>query len=166
MTLEVEYKQLPFTKNYCIGFFLFEGHSTNCKIEAKRLTYPNGSKEFIDHLPILLLACRTHMTAMFGDPNYTNRDTDDQNSDILVLWLTTVATKHPLRAIITASNQDGTILKSMEGIKVKTMHDSHVVEEILIGRMNYLMVNAGALEQMSSNDPEKCIKVSVTIIKE
>lgn len=167
-TLDVSYKELPFAQNYCIGFFLYNGQTTNCQIEAKRLNYPNGQKQFVNHLPILLIACRTHVSALYGDPNRIKKLPENQNqfSDLLVLWLTTVATKRPLRAILHASDHSGTIYRSVEGAKVKIMHDSHIVEDILKGSMDYLAMNSGCLKKMSSDNQKNCVQISVTIIKD
>lgn len=168
MKLEVDYMQIPHGSTLCIGFFLLEGQTPNSIIAAKRLSLSKFWNRFTNHLPILLLACRTHMSAMIGDADLARRryHADRPEQDILVLWLVTVKTKRPLRASLSGFSQDGIHFREVSGLKVRNFHDAQKVEEFLCGPLDYLNLSAGTLKLLTGNGGNENILVGVNILKE
>ncbi|XP_055915613.1 uncharacterized protein LOC129948557 [Eupeodes corollae] len=159
-----------FGENVCLGILSYGG------IENKKSSRPalrgickqNSflSETFAhleNHLPILVMACKTSICSLLDDKELSKEliDREDQTKHILIIWLATVQTTKPIFCTITAF--DKLMISSRSTIiNVRSLDSPQKPEEFISNETNYLMLNHGELNILSEEGKES-IRVEIKI---
>lgn len=140
---------LELDRNICLGILVYEG-----KPENLRENHSNAmlSREFVNydrHIPILIMACRGNYVKMYEE------DADafiDPDADFLAVWLVMPETsvKQKILATVTVHNEE--LTKSLSSLmQVRNASNSQDVREFMETETDFLIVNQGFLEEISTN---------------
>lgn len=126
--LEANFSLLKFNENYCLGFFAYGGSKTETQPES---AVPNSflnlsTPKYLNHLPVVLLACRTHLLAISGQ----HVEESDPKADIFVLWFVTVPTTDPIYAEVQVANTCGSQKRKIT-LKVRSVVDTQDVWDFI-----------------------------------
>lgn len=150
ISLVVSREFLKIEKNVCLGIL---AHKIENEKHSNALLVSNY-KHLEHQLPILIMACRGNYIKML----VTESEIDDPESDFVVIWLMapklTSSESNPRRklsATITVHDED--FKKSLSTlVQVRSACDSHNIHEFIGKETNFLTVDSGFLNEISSDD--------------
>lgn len=160
----------PFGENVCLGVLAYGGIEKKldsqpalrgiCK-QNSFLSKPYTHLEH--HLPVLLMICRTSMSAVLDDKSLakTLMDPKDVKKHVLVIWLATVQTTKPIYSTITAFDKSMSSSRSTI-INVRSLDSPQNPIDFMSKDTNYLMLNHGELNILSDGGKES-IRLEIRI---
>lgn len=132
-------------ENVCLGILAYEMKSSRKQHSNAMLSHPFRSYEH--HVPIFIMTCRSNYVKMY------DKDSDfiDPDADFIAIWLVTPdPAQKNLFVTLTAHNEDCT--KSLSSlIRVRSASDSQEVRDFIDTESDFLVINSGFLEEISSN---------------
>jgi hypothetical protein len=136
---------LEIDKNVCLGILVFRMDH----VKHSNVLLTKQHEFYEKHFPILVMACRGNYVKMMDN----EADFFDPDADFLIIWLTMpeTSTKKKIFATLTAYNEEQT--KSLSTlIRIRNAKDSQNVEDFITTETDYLVINAGFLQEIASDE--------------
>lgn len=157
-------------ENLCLGLLAYGGHLENpdSRPGLRGICRPNSfllcnNQYLINHLPIVIMACKTSLSYLIEDKQLAEQlaDPSDKTKDILVIWLSTVETTCLMHCTITVFNMDMTTSRSTI-VEIRNLRDSQDPLTFLSKDANYLMLSRAEMDLLSSGG-KKQIKIEILV---
>lgn len=157
-------------ENLCLGMLVYGGNINDPEsrpalsgiCHANSFLFGN-SQCFTNHLPILIMGCKTSLSYLIEDKKLAEQlaDPNDKEKDILVIWLATVETTRLMHCTITVLNTDMTTSRSTI-VEIRNLRDSQDPKVFLSQDSNYLMLSRAEIDLVSSGD-KKQIRIEILV---
>lgn len=163
-TAALNHNSLLHGNNICIGVLLYGGKNEKQRPAMMGLSLPNSSystvlSKYKNHLPILIMACKTHLSAMISPEMYKKQYTNENpERDILVFWLISMQTLKPMYAELTIEN--GCTSKGLT-VQIRNMVHEQSVEEFLNCDVNYLYLSAAEIRNLTDSTGNIVLKIKI-----
>lgn len=134
---------LELDRNICLGILVYEFTSANHSNALLSREFEN----FDRHLSILIMACRGNHLKIFEEYEFA-----DAEADFLAIWLVMPDTtnEQKLLASVTVHNEE--LTKAISSlVQVRKASNSQDVREFMQTETDFLIVNQGFLEEISSS---------------
>lgn len=154
LMVSVSRDYLELDRNTCLGVLAYKMDS----LKHSNALLSHQYCDFEAHLPILIMVSLGNYVKMFED----DADFFDPDADFLAIWLAMpeTASKQKLQATLTI--HDELITKSISKlVEVRSASSSQDITEFIHKETDFLIINAGFLKEISTNDDTILIEISV-----
>lgn len=145
MIVTVTGDYLELDKNVCLGVLAYKMDHSKHSNALLSVDYA----EFSDHLPILVMACRSNYVKMFED----DCDYIDPDADFLNVWLLMPEVMKKQKLYSTITVHDLNVTKSLSKlVQIRNANDSQDVSKFMDSEINFLTISSGFLQKISDNE--------------
>jgi Domain of unknown function (DUF4729) len=156
--LEFGENVFTFGENVCLGVLLYAGANNETRpgkigLSLQNAFLPDNYKSYVNHLPILIMGCKTNLAALSGDEAEVERlqQRNDPNLEIVLLWLTSSETTKPIYATMTVFDQPMNFSHSCV-MKMRDLKTPQTPIAILAEGCDHLRLSRADIDGLAAND--------------
>jgi Domain of unknown function (DUF4729) len=156
--LEFSESDLAFGENVCLGVLLYAGACNASRpgkigLSLQNAFLPDSYKGYVNHLPILIMGCKTNLAALSGDQTEVERlqQRNDPALEIVLLWLASSETTKPIYATMTVFDLPMNFSHSRV-MKTRDLKTTQTPIAILAEGCDHLRLGRADLNALAKND--------------